>query len=425
MDVVMPQLGETVTEGTVTAWLKKVGEWVEADEPLFEVETEKVTGDIPAPISGTLAEILVPEGETVEVGTVLAILEGAEGSAAPGRSEPAAATAGPGAGSPQAAPAARAEAAHTAPAMHPQTGSGQSLADALSPAVRRLLAQHGLTADQIVGSGRDGRLTRQDVLAHLEAHPGQPAKAPAAPGAAAAKPGANTGIPFNKYRRATAAHMVRSKATSPHVLQGMEVDFFAVEKARSAHGAGWLAREGFKLSYLPFVAHALCGAIADFPHVNARIEGDSLLVHNGVNLGIAVDLSFAGLIVPVLKGAGGKPIAALAREIQELVTRAREEKLRPDDMTEGSYTLSNAGPFGTYFTAPIINQPQVAILSLDGIKKRPVVLETPAGDEIAIRPVGLLAQSFDHRAFDGAYSAAFLRRLKEILEQTDWAEGLG
>jgi 2-oxoglutarate dehydrogenase E2 component (dihydrolipoamide succinyltransferase) len=277
----------------------------------------------------------------------------------------------------------------------------------LSPVVRRLLAEHDLDPAEIAGSGADGRITRDDVLAYVER----------SRGAAPAATDADSVVPMSRIRKLTAEHMVRSVATSPHVLQAVEVDFLAVERLRTAAGDAWRAREGFALGYLPFVARAVCRAIAEFPHVNASVRGDALVVHRRVHLGIAVDLDRQGLVVPVIKDAADKPVGELARAIHRLADCARRGALAPDDVTEGTYTISNSGPFGTLITAPIIHQPQVAILSTDGVRKRPVVIEGAAGDAIEIRPVGVLAQCFDHRAFDGAYSAAFLRRVREILEQ--------
>jgi len=406
MDIVMPQLGETVTEGTVTVWHKKVGDAVKADEILFEVSTDKVETEVPAPADGVLAEISVEEGATVDVGTTLAILAEAGGHVA---------------AAPAASPAPKAEAsAARAPAARPARSDRlDAKGQPLSPVVRRLLAEHGIDADAITGTGRDNRITRRDVLAVV-------AQAPAA---RAATPtvahGAGEVIPLSRIRKQIGDHMVRSKATSPHVLQAVEADFHAVEKARAAHGDAWRAKEGFGLTYLPFIARATIEAIAEFPRVNASIDGDNLVVHGGVNLGIAVDLGFEGLMVPVIKEAQTLSVADLARAIRNVATGARDGKLGADDYAGGTYTLSNSGPFGTLITAPVINQPQVAILSTDGVRKKPVVIEAPDGDSIAIRPVGVLAQSFDHRAFDGAYSAAFLNRLREILEQTDWSRALG
>ena len=228
-------------------------------------------------------------------------------------------------------------------------------------------------------------------------------------------------IPFNKLRKLTAEHMVRSKATSPHVLQAVEADFARVARARTGVSGGWKKREGYSLTYLPFIAKAVCEAIREFPRVNAAIDGENLVVFRRVNLGIAVDLDFDGLVAPVIKDADQMTLQELARAIRDVSERARTNQLKPDDFTEGTYTISNSGVFGTMITAPIINQPQVAILSTDGITKKPVVIETDDGDTIGIRPVGVLAQSFDHRAIDGAYSAAFLNRVREIIQTKDWA----
>jgi 2-oxoglutarate dehydrogenase E2 component (dihydrolipoamide succinyltransferase) len=293
----------------------------------------------------------------------------------------------------------------------------------LSPVVKRLLAEHQIDDPSLIpGTGADGRITRDDVLAYVAA---RGAASPGATSPGGAPPATDTLVPMTRIRQLTAEHMVRSVATSPHVLQAVEVDFHAVERLRGAAGAGWREREGFALSYLPFVARAVCQAIPEFPHVNASVRGDALAVHHRVHLGIAVDLDRQGLVVPVIKDAAGKTVRALAVEIHRLAERARRGQLAPDDLTEGTYTLSNSGPFGTLITAPIIHQPQVAILSTDGVRKRPVVVERLAadgsvGDTIEIRPVGVLAQCFDHRAFDGAYSAAFLRRVREILERANF-----
>lgn len=393
MDVVMPQLGETVTEGTVTAWHKAAGDPVKADEVLFEVSTDKVDTEIPAPADGVLAEILVEAGATVPVGTRLAVIGGADGVA------------------PSPPPAM------AAPARKPPKGQSPAPLDSvpridaggnpLSPAVRRLIAEHGLDLAAIPGTGKDGRITRRDVEALLNARPAEPEL-----------------VPLGRMRKQIAEHMVRSKATSPHVLQAVEVDFSAVERARLLHGEAWKAGQGFSLNYLPFVAFAVCRAIPDFPHVNASIEGGNLRIHRGVHLGIAVDLGPGGLMAPVIRDAGKMDVPALARAIRGVAAAARDGSIGPDDLAGGTYTISNSGTFGTLITAPIINQPQVAILSTDGVRKKPAVVETGAGDAIAIRPLGVLAQSFDHRAIDGAYSAGFLARVREILEQTGWTEAL-
>jgi 2-oxoglutarate dehydrogenase E2 component (dihydrolipoamide succinyltransferase) len=410
MDVVMPQLGETVREGTISAWRKQVGDPVGPDEPLFEVETDKVTVDVPAPAAGVLVEILVPVGERVEVGTRLAVIRVAGdalfSTTGAGATVVTLSSARP---TVPAMPVAIAEASPVLPtrstgrATMPAIPTALALRAAgaelrLSPVVKRLLAEHQIDDPSVIpGTGAEGRITRDDVLAYV-------ASRGAASGGA---PPADTTVPMNRIRQLTAEHMVRSVAISPHVLQAVEVDFHAVERLRGAAGEAFRARQ----------------AIPEVPHVNASVRVDALIVHPRVHLGIAVDLDRQGLVVPVVKDAGGKTVRALAVEIHRLADRARRGQLTPDDVTEGTYTISNSGPFGTLITAPIIHQPQVAILSTDGVRKRPVVIERSAadgGDAIEIRPVGVLAQCFDHRAFDGAYSAAFLRRVREILEQANF-----
>jgi pyruvate/2-oxoglutarate dehydrogenase complex dihydrolipoamide acyltransferase (E2) component len=410
MDVVMPQLGETVTEGTVVSWHKKPGDTVKADELLFDVETDKVAMEVPAPAAGVLREVLVAEGETVAVGTRLAVIEETGASA---RAQPAAQ---PSARVVENRPAAtRPVAAESQPEGFAERRAGRQSAGEppLSPVVRRLIAEHNIDPSTIKGTGRDGRITREDVLAAVGGGVAKPAPDRA--------PTQGEVVPLSRIRKQIGAHMVRSKATSPHVLQAVEVDFQAVEAARAAHGGSWRAREKFGLNYLPFIARAALDAIAEFPRINASIDGDNLVVHPHVHLGIAVDLGFEGLMVPVIRDAQAKSVAELARAIHSFAERARGGGIVPDDLAGGTYTISNSGPFGTLITAPIINQPQVAILSTDGVRKKPVVLESASGDAIAIRPVGVVAQSFDHRAFDGAYSAAFLKRLREIIETRDWS----
>lgn len=414
MDVVMPQLGETVTEGTVVTWHRKPGDKVKADELLFDVETDKVAMEVPAPATGVLKEILVAEGATVAVGTRLAVIDAigvAPAAGAPGG----VASAEPAKKSDATPPAGRA--ASDRPEAAARAAEGEP---PLSPVVRRLLAEHNLDPSTIKGTGRGGRIMREDVLAVIDGATAAPA-AQAAP-RGAAKMGET--IPLSRIRKQIGAHMVRSKATSPHVLQAVEVDFHAIDAARAARGKAWRDREGYGLTYLPFIARAAIDAIGEFPRINASIDGDNLVVHPQVHLGIAVDLGFEGLMVPVIRNARNMSVAELARAIHAFAERARGGAIVPDDLAGGTYTISNSGPFGTLITAPIINQPQVAILSTDGVRKKPVVIESAAGDAIAIRPVGVLAQSFDHRAFDGAYSAAFLKRIREIIETRDWSGAL-
>jgi len=421
MDIIMPQLGETVLEGIITAWYKKAGEVIAADESLFEVEADKVSTAIPSPVPGVVREILVDTGAPVKVGTRLAVIETCGDALSTRASQDIIAGAPRVLDEPIAEPVrARVPQAvngvsvghlHASAGVERPLASERSDADSkLSPLVRRLLAESGLRPDQVRGTGRDGRITKEDVLSYISgAGPQLPTAAPA-----------DRVVPLNKIRRAIAAHMARSVAVSPHTLQAVEVDFQNVDRARYVRGADWKVQEGFTLTYLPFVCAAICEALVEFPHINATFADDALIVHQRINLGIAVDVGFEGLLVPVLHDANHRSVRGLARKINTLVQKARTNTLTPDDVSGGTYTVSNSGSFGTFITAPIINQPQVAILSLDGVHKKPTVVESPDGDAIAIRPIGVLAQSFDHRAFDGAYSAAFLRRLKQALETRNW-----
>ncbi len=471
-DITMPQLGETVTEGTITKWFKQVGDQVAEDEPLFEVSTDKVDSEVPSPAAGYLTEIKVPEGETVDVGVVLAVIgdapaEGGDGSAAP-EAEQSAAPA-PEAEAPEApAPTEETPAPETphrrgarAPAAEAPAAPAAPRADSgilLSPVVRRLVTEHGLDPAQIQGTGVGGRITRNDVLAVVEAHGSAPAAAPSAPAAApaappprAAAPAApsapsapapaaprlptpepiaqpgerDTTVPHTNIRKRTAEHMIRSKQTSAHVYASMEVDYEAVEVVRRAHKDSWRAAEGFSLTYLPFVSRAVVDAIREFPEVNATFTDTDLIVHNYVNLGFAVDLDYKGLMVPVVRDAETKRLRAIAREVRDLAERARSKKLTPDDISGGTFTITNPGPAGTLITLPIINQPQVAIVATDGVRRRPVVVPTADGGEaIAVHSVGNIAITWDHRAFDGMYASAFLAKIRELIETRDWAAEL-
>ncbi len=402
MKVLMPQLGETVAEGTVAVWHKQAGERVEVDEILADVETDKAAIEIPAAAAGVLTQILVAAGETVDVGAVLALIDDGHGD--DDQDEP----------GPAAVPQADVEPAATAKSHAVERSGGQRL----SPVVRRLLKKHDLQPSQLSGSGRDGRITRADVLAVIAASQDKTRRMPGPIGAPAA---GGRRVPFNRIQRVTAEHMVRSKATSPHVLQAVEVDFSQVNRTRESVRDAWREQHGYSLTYLPFIGHSVCLALGEFPHLNASVEDNGIVLHARINLAIAVDLGPEGLVAPVIAAANALSVAELSHRVREVSRRARDGDLTADDFAGGTYTISNSGTFGTLITAPIINQPQVAILSMDGIRKRPVVVAGPDGDALAIRPVGILAQSFDHRAVDGAYSAAFLARLRELLEQTDWA----
>ena len=453
-DITLPQLGETVTEGTITRWFKKVGDTVSADEPLFEVSTDKVDTEVPSPISGTLTEIRVAEGDTVPVGTVIAVV-GAAGAAPAPTSAPAPVAVAPTpVVAPAPAPAPAPVVVAPAPAPAPAVAAPAPVATSnklLSPVVRRLVAEHGIDVNALVGSGPGGRITREDVLDHIDrtglkatpvaAAPAPVVAAPAPVAAAAPTPSVAAPAPvarpavvssdreqviaLSKIRKLTGSHMIMSKSTSPHAFSVVEVDYANVDRARSAIKDSWKAGEGFSLTYLPFISRAVVDALREFPHLNASIDGDNLVVHGYVDLGIAVDLDYTGLLVPVVRNADGKRIRAIAREINDLASRARNRKLLPDEIQGGTFTISNNGSAGSVLTMPIINQPQVAILSTDAIVRKPVVVTAADGSEsIAIHPVGNLSMSWDHRAFDGAYSGRFLARVKQILESQDWSAEL-
>ena len=496
-EITMPQLGETVTEGTITQWLKKVGDFVAIDEVLFEVSTDKVDSEVPSSASGYLTKILAEEGDTVSVGTVLAVVSESADAAAPQAPTPAPEPVveaqviepSPAPAAPEVATAATpsfqttAPAPASAPAPAPAPSPAPVLESrpdlegiVLSPVVRRLIDENNLDVSKIIGTGAGGRITRSDVLNHLDtiaqAAPHQPrveavvapqvvepvsptpvaapeaaiptpaptpapapqvvaprplpAEAPASRPVAYAPVSASSRdevVPFNNIRRRTAEHMVRSKATSAHTLVSIEVDYENVEKVRNLLRDSFKQEEGFTLTYLPFLARATVEALRTYKYLNASVGEDELIVHRDLNLSIAVDLELEGLIAPVIHNADQKRLKGLAREIRDLATRARTKRLNADELSGGTFTITNPGPFGTFITYPIINQPQVAILSTDGVKRKPVVVALPDGSEsIAIHSVGILAIAFDHRVIDGAYAAAFLARMKEIIETWNWAQ---
>jgi 2-oxoglutarate dehydrogenase E2 component (dihydrolipoamide succinyltransferase) len=441
----MPQLGETVADGTVTKWFKQVGDNVVKGEALFEVSTDKVDTEIPAPVTGVLTAILVDEGVTVDVGTTLATIE-ASGATPSGVSDirTDSVSSAPGAivdaltstsrvlrdsssGVNKLSPAVRRllDEHKLAPENVPATGPGGRLtrddvlafvasstqvaaATSLSPVLRRLLDENHLDADSIRGTGTEGRLTRHDVETAI------------AGAATASNDVDDEVIPFTKARRLTAEHMIRSKATSAHTLMVKEVDFERVEMQRRRYGATFSEREGFTLTYLPFIAVAVLAALRAFPRINASVGDDELIVHRHLNLGIAVDLDGDGLVVPVIRDADQYDVFSIARRIRELAHGARTKKLTIDDMSGGTFTITNPGPFGTLLTGAVINQPQIAILATDGISRKPVVVTSATGEEsIAIHSVGLLALTFDHRAIDGATAARFLAHVAATLNDSD------
>ena len=455
-NVTMPQLGETVIEGTILKWLKSEGESVAQDEPLFEISTDKVDTEVPSPAAGTLTKILVPEGQTVAVGTDLAQIDGA-GEASGGDSsggaaqevpvekgppvqesapvetpqvEPAAGDAG-GAATPDApaqSPPSSVTSTATAPAASaPRTapsGTGPR-SQILSPLVRRLADEHQVDLSQVSGTGTGGRITKNDVLGYIATRESQPSVAPVgaqpAPVPPAASPpgGREEVVPVSTLRKAIAEHMVGSVQTSARAWTAVEVNLENVVRLRDRTKDAFLAREGFKLTYMPFVTRAVIDALLAYPTVNAELRGEEIVIRHYVNMGIAVSID-GGLIVPVVKGADSMNLMGLARAINDVAVRARNKQLQPDEVHGHTFSITNPGPFGSLISVPIINQPNTGILSFDAVQQRPVVID----DAIAIRHMVYLSMSWDHRTIDGAVATQFLARVKEDLETWDFAEDL-
>jgi len=431
--VKMPQLGETVVEGTILKWLKHEGDTVAQDEPLFEISTDKVDTEVPSPAAGKLTKILVPEGETVSVGTDLAeITADGEEPAAGTPEEPAKAQAEPAEAGPAKAEAGRAEepatagagkAARTPTAPSPEKGPRSHI---LSPLVRKLAEEHEVDLSQVTGTGTGGRITKDDVLSFVagrETAPAAAAPAPApvtvAPPAPAAAAGAEEVIPVPRVRGLIAEHMKRSLEISARAWNAVEVNMENVVRLRERFKEPFKAREGFSLTYMPFVARAVTEALLAYPMVNSELRGDQIVVKHYVNLGIAVSYD-EGLIVPVLKGTDTMNLLGIARGINDLAMRARAHQLKPDEIRGGTFTITNPGPFGSLISVPIINQPESAILAFDTVEQRPVVID----DAIAIRHMVYLSMSWDHRLIDGALASQFLSRVKQNLETWDFAEDL-
>jgi 2-oxoglutarate dehydrogenase E2 component (dihydrolipoamide succinyltransferase) len=459
VDVVMPQMGVSVSEGTITKWLKSEGEEVAADESLLEISTDKVDTEVPSPASGVVQQILAQEGETVAVGTKIAVIapEGAPVEATPETPpEPATAQAAqeseatsgaegetPTAEKAEAAPSPRPEPAPTEAPPEPEPepepeGDGRREGKFVSPVVARIASEHDVDVSQVEGTGRGGRVTKKDILKFIEsgapaaapaeappaAAPQTPAAAPSpAPAPAAVAPaGAGETIePMSAMRKGIAEHMRRSLDTSAHVTTTFEVDLSKVVGIREKLKREYAERHGVKLTYLAFIARATIDAIEKWPWMNAEPRGESIVVKSYINLGIAVALEGGkGLIVPVIKNAEGMNLLGLARAIEDVADRARSKKLMPDDVQGGTFTITNPGGFGAIHGTPIISQPQVAILDVEAMVKRPVVVTGDDGsDVIAIRPIMNLCLSYDHRLVDGAYAAQFMRDLKENLQTWD------
>lgn len=419
-NVLMPQMGESIAEGTIVRWIKKVGDTVDRDEPLFEISTDKVDAEIPSPGAGVLSEIKVKEGETVPVNSVVAVIGG--DVAATGAPSPAAAPAQPSempqaaVGQPEAAPAVAASAAKTETEA-PSTSKESLRRQKSSPLVRRIAREHNVDIGQIEGTGISGRVTKHDILGFIES--GKGAKAPAAAQAVARpqpgpvfRPGERVEIvPMTIMRRKIAEHMVLSAHTSPHVYSVYEVNFGRIAALRNRKKDEY-ERAGARLTYTAFIAKAVVDALRAFPVVNASIDGDNIVYKKDVNLGIAVALE-QGLIVPVIRNADEKNLLGLSRAIEDLAGRARSKKLNPEEVQGGTFTITNPGVFGAVYGLPLINQPQVAILGVGGIEKRAVVID----DAIAIRPTCHLSLGYDHRLIDGADAGRFLSFIKERLEQ--------
>jgi 2-oxoglutarate dehydrogenase E2 component (dihydrolipoamide succinyltransferase) len=475
MTVTMPQLGETVTEGTILRWAKQVGDSIAEDEVLLEISTDKVDTEVPSPAAGTILEILVDEGATVAVGTPLVVIgdageasssapsdgassaapaeddaEGTGETPAPDASEQAAPEPAPEAKNepdPSPGPEPPADQPKMAPASSASKPREAGSGALLSPVVRRLAAEHGIDPTRIEGSGSGGRVTRRDVEAFIERGEARPAAAEepkAAPAPAAAEPapkaamqkpapapaavaGEDTVVEMDRLRVRIAENLIRAKQSAAHVWTSVEVDYEAVEQVRRRHRDAFKEREGFSLTYLPFITRATVDALEEYPVVNSAFdfENKRRIMHGRIDLGFSVDLDQEGLVVMTVRGADGLRLRGLAREVRRVADKARSGKMEPDDVSGSTFTITNPGPFGSFMSAPIINVPNVAILSTETITKRPVVVEDRDGnDAIAIHHIGYLGFSWDHRAFDGSTAVLFLRRIKENLENWDWEQEL-
>jgi pyruvate dehydrogenase E2 component (dihydrolipoyllysine-residue acetyltransferase) len=429
VDVIMPQMGESIAEGTLSKWLKKVGDEVKRDEPMFEISTDKVDAEIPAPAAGMLAEIKVPEGKTVPVQTVVAVIETEKGAVAPPPAPPPAPAPAPKASSPPPAPKPTPAVPRPGPAPAPKSDGGgvetaeERLRKKSTPLVRKIAAEHRVDITTIPGTGHAGRVTKQDILGFIER--GVPAASvaatPAHPGGGAvAHPVVEAWAgdrvePFSKIRKLTADHMVLSKRVSAHVASFFEIDYTRVAQLRAQHKQSYADR-GANLTYMAFIIKACAEHLRKHAVVNAAVSGDNVIYRRDINIGIAVALDW-GLIVPVIKHADGLSLLGIARAVQDLAERARTKKLSPDDVQRGTFTITNPGGFGPFAGIPIINQPQVAILGVGNIEKRPKVLRLADGsDTIGIRTMGMLTMSYDHRVVDGADADRFLADVKKMLE---------
>jgi pyruvate dehydrogenase E2 component (dihydrolipoamide acetyltransferase) len=414
-EVTMPQMGESITEGTITKWLKKVGDSVQRDEPIFEISTDKVDAEIPSPVAGILSEIKVAEGATVTINTVVAVIGGAAGKATPAAAAPSPAIPAPVVATPTPAPA-------------PSATAGERVRS--SPLVRKTAKDNNVDLTQVPGTGASGRITKTDIVSHLEQGPKVAATAPvvSAPASTTAKPAATQPqpgelVPMTKMRSIIAQRMVESKRTSPHVHTVFKVDMTRIVKIREKEKSKYEQRNGVKLTYMPFITRAAIAALRKHPIVNGSIEGEAIRYNKNINIGIAVALDW-GLIVPVIKQTEEKNFLGIARAIVDVADRARGKKLAPDEISGGTFTLTNSGIFGEQFGTPIINQPQSAILGIGGLNKEAEVLTDKDGnDSIAIRSIQRFTLGFDHRIVDGADAGKFMSDFKAYLE--NWSEDIG
>jgi 2-oxoglutarate dehydrogenase E2 component (dihydrolipoamide succinyltransferase) len=445
-DIIMPQMGESIVEGTITKWLKKPGDKVQRDEPLFEISTDKVDAEIPAPASGVLQEIKVAEGTTVGVNTIVGTIA-VDGEAATATKSAASPASAPEKSAPVKAAPERKEEKKSAPASMPAPAAGAQPPSApeaaedgeeearSSPLVRKIAREHGVSLSQISGTGLGGRITKQDIMAFIErpstpSTPSAPApepsaastpQRPAAPSAAAPYPGDL--VPMTNMRKIIAQRMIESRRTSAHVHCMYEVDFTRIVILRAKHKNAFEQRHGVRLTFMPFFVRAAIIAVQQWPIINASLEGYNIRYHRQINVGIAVALDW-GLIVPVLKNAGDLNFLGLQRGITDLGERARNKKLKPEDVEGSTFTVTNPGQFGAVFGLPIINQPNSAIMGVGGITKQPLVVTDKEGnDSIAIRSVVHLTLGYDHRLIDGAVADQFMALVKKTLE--NWSEEVG
>ncbi len=420
-DVIMPQMGESIFEGTITKWLKNVGDTVQRDEPLFEISTDKVDAEIPSPAAGVLSEIKVQAGQTAQINTVVGVIGGAAGASS-AETKPSAASNG---SVPVPTPAA-AQVLVSAPAPEPVAAEAEHVRS--SPLVRKIARENNVNLAAVPGTGAGGRVTKEDILAYIEKGPVAVATRPAAT-AAPSKPVAPAApipgelMPLSRMRSIIAQRMVESKHTAPHVHTVFKIDFTRIVKLREKEKSKYEQRNGVKLTYMPFIARAVIATLRKMPIVNASLEGDAIRYHANINLGIAVALDW-GLIVPVIKEAEEKSFLGIARAIADLAERARGKKLKPDEVGSGTFTITNPGIFGEQFGTPIINQPESAILGVGGLFKEPAVVTTEDGtDSVTIRSFLHLTLGFDHRIIDGADAGKFMAEVKKYLE--NWSEEIG